>query len=184
MPAPHRLDRKHTALLVIDIQERLAAAMPAPQLDRMLGRVEAAIEGARVLGLPIVVTEQYPKGLGPTVARIRGRLGENAAAIEKLDFSAAVPSVLSALQGRTQILITGMEAHVCVFQSARDLVTRGHEAFVCGDAVISRADEDRRIGLELAREAGCTITTCETALFDLLGCAGTPEFKRISQAVR
>ncbi|RJS20781.1 hydrolase [Corallococcus sp. H22C18031201] len=178
-----RLKQDQTALLVVDIQERLCAVMDRDELDRMLARTNAAIEGARALGLPVLVTEQYPKGLGPTHSLLRMRLGD-AKPVEKLEFSAAVPEVLSALGTRRQVLVVGMETHICIFQTIRDLSERGFEPYLLADAVLSRTTEDRRVGLELARDAGARVLTVEAALFDLLGRAGTPEFKKISAAVR
>ncbi len=180
---PFHLQASQAALLVVDIQERLCAAMDRDGLDRMLARANAAIEGARALGLPILVTEQYPKGLGPTHSLVKLRLG-TFTPIEKLEFSAAVPDVLTALGGRKQVLIVGMETHVCVFQTARDLVEKGFEPYLCADAILSRTTEDRRVGLDLCREVGARIGTVEAALFDMLGRAGSPEFKKVSAAVR
>jgi len=178
-----KLERDRAALLVIDVQERLCAAMDRDLLDRLINRTVAAIRGARALGLPVVVTEQYPKGLGPTSGLVKVELGE-VKPVEKSEFSAAVDEVLRQLSGRTQVLVTGMETHVCVFQTVRDLASRGLQPFLCADAALSRTAEDRRVGLDLCREAGAVITTVESALFDLLGKAGTPEFKAVSNAVR
>ncbi|MDY7224842.1 isochorismatase family protein [Hyalangium rubrum] len=178
-----RLSSSQASLLVVDIQERLCAAMEPEALERLLKRTGAAIEGAKALKLPILVTEQYPKGLGPTHARVRERLGEHKS-MEKLEFSGAVPDVLAALQGRKQVLLAGMETHICVFQTARDLVEKGFEVWLLADAVLSRSAEDRRVGFELCKEVGARVTTVESALFDMLGRAGSPEFKAISAAVR
>jgi nicotinamidase-related amidase len=178
----YRLSKTSTGLLIVDIQERLCAAMEQPSLERMIQRTRAAIEGARALGLPIVVTEQYPEGLGHTIAPIRDLLVD-VKPIEKINFSCAIDEVMSGL-GRSQILLAGMEAHICVFQTARDLASQKLTPYVLADAVLSRNSEERQIGLSLCREAGAVITTVESALFDLLGKAGTPEFKRVSQAVK
>jgi nicotinamidase-related amidase len=178
-----RLKKEQASLLVVDIQERLCAAMERDALDRMINRSNAAIEGAKALELPVLVTEQYPKGLGPTHSLVRMRLGHYAP-VEKLEFSACVPDVASRLGERKQVLIIGMETHVCVFQTVRDLAEKGFIPFLLADAVMSRNAEDRRVGLEMCREAGAHLVTVEAALFDLLGCAGTPEFKKVSAAVR
>lgn len=179
-----RLDRSKAAVLVVDIQERMVAAMDKEKLARLLNRTRALLEGAKALGLPAVVTEQYPKGLGPTVAEVASALPDGTRAIEKSEFSCAVPAVVEKLSGRPQVLVCGMEAHVCVFQTARDLLERGFVPYLCADALLSRTDEDRHWGLERARDLGAVVTTVEGALFDLLGCAGTPEFKRVSAAVK
>jgi nicotinamidase-related amidase len=179
-----RLRRDDTAVLVIDIQERLCAAMEPRALERVVARSRALLEGAAALGLPVALTEQYPKGLGPTVEPIRAALGERFLAHAKTEFTASLPPVLETIGKRGGVLVCGMETHVCVFQTVRDLAARGHVPHVCADAVISRFEEDRRVGLALCERAGAVLTTVEAALFDLLGCAGGPEFKRISAAVK
>lgn len=180
---PQQLKRDDTALLVVDVQERLAAAMDPEALARVLGRLGALIEGARVLGLPIAVTEQYPKGLGHTVPSIRERLGD-VPVVEKLRFSALDDAVRARLSGRRHVLVAGMETHVCVYQTVRDLVLEGRHPTLCIDAVLSRTAVDRQAGLELARDIGATLSSVEAVLFDLLGAAGTAEFKAIAAAVK
>lgn len=180
----HRLQRDRAALLVVDVQEKLAKAMPPDAFARVLNRTLAAIHGAKALGLPVVVTEQYPKGLGATVPEVREALGGDARPFEKLDFSCALGPVLERLAGRDQVLVAGMETHVCVFQTLRDLSERRLQPYLLSDASLSRTEEDRRVGVELSREAGSVVTTVETALFDLLQRAGTPEFKAVSAAVK
>jgi nicotinamidase-related amidase len=175
--------RESSALLVIDLQERLAAAMRPEALDRVINRTLAAITGARALGMPIVVTEQYPKGLGPTLKAVRDALGD-AEVYEKLAFSAWLPQVQQKLTARPNVLITGMETHVCVFQTVRDLAAAGLTAWLAVDAVLSRNEVDHQTGVALAANSGAVLTTVETALFDALGRAGGPEFKAISAAVK
>jgi nicotinamidase-related amidase len=185
--SPHsryKMSRERAALLVIDVQERLCAAMEPKALERVVNRTVAAVQGAKALGLPVVVTEQYPKGLGHTLPAVAAALGGDVRPVEKVSFSCAVDEVFSLLGGRTQVMVTGMETHVCVFQTVRDLAERGLVPYLCADAAISRTEEDRRIGLDLCRESGAVITTVEAALFDLLGKAGTPEFKAVSAAVK
>lgn len=179
-----RLLRNRAAVLVVDMQERLAAAMNGEALTRVIRRTQALIEGAKAMELPVVVTEQYPKGLGATILPIRSALPDTAKPIEKIDFTCAIPNVLKALGQRSQVLVCGMETHVCVFQTVRDLVEKEYVPYVCADAVLSRTEEDRQVGLDLCRGAGAVVTTVEAGLFDLLGRAGTPEFKRVSKAVK
>lgn len=179
----HRFRKDAAALLVIDVQERLCAAMAPEALKRMVNRTCAAIDGAKALGLPIIVTEQYPKGLGPTIKEVAGRI-DGFAPIEKIEFSALVPNVRSALVARPQVLVTGMETHVCVFQTVRGLADAGMTAFLAADAVISRDPVDHRVGLSLCEGAGALLTTVEAALFDALGKAGGPAFKAVSAAVK
>jgi nicotinamidase-related amidase len=177
-----RLVRSQAGLLVVDVQERLCAAMEPEALARMVQRTRAAIQGAQALGLPVVYTEQYPKGLGPTLAELNDVL-EGFRRVEKLSFSCAIPAVVSALN-RKQILVAGMEAHVCVFQTVRDLAEQHLNPYLLVDAVLSRSEQDRQAGIALCREVGAVATTVEAALFDLLGKAGTPEFKLVSAAVK
>jgi nicotinamidase-related amidase len=184
MDARWKFSRDRTGLLIVDIQERLAAAMDQTALARMIRRTQALIEGAKAFELPVVVTEQYPKGLGSTISPIRSSLGDVVKPIEKIEFTAAVPVVLKALRGRGQIIVCGMETHVCVFQTVRDLAAKEYVPYVCADAVLSRFEEDRRVGLDLCRDVGGVVGTVESVLFDVLGSAGTPEFKKISAAVK
>jgi len=177
-----RLQRGEAGLLVIDIQERLCRAMDPERLARMVARTCAAIRGAKALGLPIAVTEQYPKGLGRTLPQIASLLPD-IRPIEKVSFSCGLENIRASL-GRQQILIAGMEAHVCVFQTARELAEAGAVPHVLADAVMSRNEEDRRVGLSLCKDAGSVISTVESALFDLLGKAGSAEFKLVSEAVK
>ena len=176
------MSRGDTALLVVDVQERLAAAIP--QIARIVWNIGRLIDGAKILGLPVVGTEQYPKGLGPTVSELAGRLG---AVPEKLAFSCGgCPELFEGLAGRGihKILICGLEAHVCVQQSVLDLLADGWRVYVAADAVGSRFEEDCRIALGRVDSSGATLTTTEAALFEWCGAAGTPEFKEISRLVR
>ncbi len=186
MPTPKpKLDRSRAAVLVVDVQSRLTPAMQADALARVMKYARALVGAARELGLPVIATEQYPKGLGETIPEIREVLPSPPLA--KMHFSCgADPAFAAALEktGRRQVIVCGMETHVCVFQTVRDLVGMGYEVHVCADAVSSRTEEHRRIGLDLCREAGATITTAETAIFDLLHLAGTPEFKKVAPLVK
>lgn len=182
-----KLDRARAALLVIDVQERLSAAIPEDLRGPAQRGAVILIQGAQRLGLPLIVTEQYPRGLGPTVEAIRGVLPASVVPIEKLQFSclgAAEVQRALAEHGRSQIILCGMESHVCVFQTARDLLEAGHEVFVAQDAVVSRTAENRRIGLSLMERCGAVLTSVEAVLFDLLGSAGTADFKAVSALVK
>lgn len=183
-PKP-KLERANTAILVIDIQSRLTPAMPPDTLARVLKYARALVGTAKELGLPVLATEQYPKGLGPILPELREILPNPP--LEKVHFSCgADPAFAAALErtGRRQVVVCGMETHVCVFQTVRDLSAAGYEVHVCADAVSSRTEEHRRVGLELCREAGAVVSLAETAIFDLLHRAATDEFKRISQLVK
>ncbi len=178
-----RLDRNKALVLVVDVQEKLVPAM------WNFGPVEkycvAMIRAARDLRVPVMATEQYPKGLGPTIPTVREFLP--GPPLVKMHFSCAADlefSVALAATGREQVILVGIESHVCVYQTARDLVERGYEVHVCADAVTSRLEEHRRIALEQMRDLGAVVTSAETAIFDLLHASGTPEFKRVSAYVR
>jgi len=179
------LDRGDALLLVIDVQEKLASAMPKPALAELEKNAAILIRAAKRLNVPVVATEQYPKGLGPTVASLRELLP--AGAMSKMEFScgASKPIAREILAtGRKQAVVVGMEAHVCVFQTVRDLVRGGFSVFVAQDAVVSRTGANREVGLHLCEKAGATLTSTEAVLFDLLGVAGTPEFKELTALIK
>jgi nicotinamidase-related amidase len=185
-----RLRPSESGLILIDVQERLLAAMGEPERAPALRRWTQLLEMAGRLRLPVVVSEQYPRGLGPTVPSLHemlGRITPPPRVVEKLDFSAwANPEFAQvvASTGRRAWIVGGMETHVCVWQTARDLVAAGYQVHVPRDAVLSRTDEDRRTGLELARAAGAVVTSTETALFDLVGRAEGDTFRALSKLVR
>ncbi len=179
-----RFKREASALLVIDVQERLAAAMNPDSLQRALNRTVAAILGAKALGMPILVTEQYPRGLGPTMKAVQEAIGEGFQPIEKIEFSAWQPGIQAQLSARPNVLVVGMETHVCVFQTVRDLASAGLTPWLAADAVLSRQAIDHQTGLALSARAGAILTTVETALFDALVKASGPEFKAVSAAVK
>ena len=184
-PSRLALDRERALLLVVDVQEKLVRAMPPESVARVEKNAGILITAAKRLGLPVVASEQYVKGLGPTVAKLRELLPS--APIEKVEFScgASKPLAREILDtGRRQVIVAGMESHVCVFQTVRDLLRGGFAVFVPEDAIASRTEDNRQIGLRLCEKAGATITSTETVLFDLLGTAGTPEFKELSPLIR
>jgi nicotinamidase-related amidase len=183
-----RLDPKECAVLVIDVQERLSAAMPEARMQDLVRAVRILAEAAPLLGGRVIVTEQYPNGLGPTIGPVKDALsGAGAPFISKMDFSACGESKFgeawAAAPPKTAIVL-GMETHVCVFQTVRDLVGQGVTVHVPVDGVVSRRDDHREIGLALCKEAGATLTTTETVVFDWLVRAGGDAFKRISKLVR
>lgn len=189
MSAPIAISKDRAALLVVDIQERLAPAMPEPARTAVIRNTNVLIEAAKRFGLPIVVSQQYPKGLGGTLAAIEDGLRDapNVHRFDKTIFSAAACDEFAALAPalrRDQWLVTGMEAHVCVYQTARGLVERGYQAHVVSDAVSSRTEENWQIGLNLAERAGGIVTSTEVCVFDLLGRAGTEDFKALSKLIK
>jgi nicotinamidase-related amidase len=183
-----RLNPDSSLLLVVDVQERLLGAMPEGAQERLLANVDILLEAARVLGVKVLVTEQYPKGLGPTVTKIAARLPPlGVSPLAKLDFDAmGDPNVARAIHHSEarQIIVVGMEAHVCVFQTARELARRGYATHVVADAVASRTEDNRQAGLRLCERAGAIVTVAETVAFDWLRRAGSDAFKQISKRIR
>jgi len=186
---PSRLERDRAVLLVVDIQERLIAAMQAPIAEQTVKNTAILIEAAARFRMPIVCSEQYPKGLGKTVAAVEIALGAAGATtkvqrVEKLEFSLAPHLIGLTLPDAPQWLIAGMETHVCVYQTARDLLAAGAAVHVVADAVCSRAEANWRIGIDRMRTEDATITSTETAVFDLLGRAGNDDFKALSKLIK
>jgi nicotinamidase-related amidase len=173
------LQRDRAALVVIDLQEAFRSAVG--EFDTVAHNAGVLVQGARELGLPVVVTEQYPKGLGDTVPEVAEYL-DGVARHPKTVFSAVRADGFD-LDGRDQALVCGIEAHVCVEQTVQDLLDRGVEVHVSADAVSSRTALNRRLGLEKMERSGALLTSTEMALFELLGEAGTPEFKAIQKLV-
>jgi nicotinamidase-related amidase len=175
-----KLQPDRTALVVVDVQEGFRKAIP--DFERVAKAAATLIEGAEVIGIPIVVTEQYPKGLGETVPEVADHLPEGAEPLEKVVFSAADADGFD-LGGRDQALVCGIETHVCVNQTVLDLLDAGTEVQVAEDAVGSRTEENKLVGLHKMEKAGATLTSVETALFELLGRAGTDEFKQVQKLI-
>ena len=175
-----KLQRDRTALVVVDVQEGFRRAIP--DFERVAKATATLIAGAEALDVPVVITEQYPKGLGKTAPEVAGRLPEGTAPIEKVVFSAAEAEGFD-LGGRDQALVCGIETHVCVSQTAIDLLEGGTEVHVPLDAVGSRTEENKRVGLHKMERAGAVLTSVEAALFELLGRAGTDEFKEIQRLI-
>lgn len=175
-----KLDPQRTALVVIDVQEAFRKAVPS--FDEIAAATATLVRGADAVRVPIVITEQYPKGLGNTVPEIADRLPNGVKPIEKVCFSAPEAEGFN-LAGRDQALVCGIEAHVCVSQTVLDLLDEDVEVHVARDAVGSRFEDNKEIGLQKAERAGAVITSVETALFELVGRAGTNEFKEVQRLV-
>ncbi|MCA9665969.1 MAG: isochorismatase family protein [Myxococcales bacterium] len=185
------LSPDRTGICIIDVQERLANAMPEKVLKGTLRNILNLIEAARVLDLPAVVSEQYPKNLGrtlPVVAESVLRLPrERVFFFEKVQFDCGVLGPFESWlrkSGRTQWVLVGMETHVCVYQTARGMARAGYDTHVPRDAVVSRTMANWEIGLKLIEQASCITTSTETVIFDLLKQAGTAEFKMLSRIIK
>ncbi len=173
-----------SALVVIDMQERLVPAMQAPA--RTIANTRLLLKAAQRTGVPALLTEQYPQGLGPTVPEIRKAAGD-APILPKVHFScmedAAFAEAFRAL-GRKQAILAGMEAHICVVQTAESLVEGGHDVFVVSDATASRTLDSEHACLERLRASGVTVVTTEMVVFEWLGRAGTAEFKELLPLIK
>jgi nicotinamidase-related amidase len=183
-----RLDPKTTAVVVVDVQDRLSQAMPPEQLESVKRAARILVEGARLLGAPVLATEQYPKGLGPTIPDVDAVLkAADAPRFEKTEFSACDAAGFAERlkqTGARAAVVIGMETHVCVYQTVRDLVQAGIEVYVPIDGVASRRDDHRETGLSLCDRAGAIRTTSESVVFDWLRQASGDAFKQVSKLVR
>lgn len=178
------LKAEESLLLVIDIQERLAAAMS--KREQVTRNVTHLLELARLKDLPVRVTEQYPKGLGHTVSELSDAMS-TVQRFEKISFSCCgEPGFMDHLKdpGRSKIVVCGMETHVCVLMTALDLLHEGFVVHVVADAVCSRHDDNWSTALSMLRDAGAVVTSTETVLFQWLERAGSEEFKAISKRIR
>ena len=177
------LSRHDSRLLIVDVQAKLTPHITGS--DRMIRNCRRLIEGAKLLGIPVAATEQYPKGLGRTVPELSALLGELPA---KQLFSCAEALDWGREQdpdgGRGKVVVAGIEAHVCVLQTALDLLSQGFRVYVPADAVASRGELDWKIALDRMSLAGGTITTTESVLFEWCETSAAPEFKQISQLIR
>lgn len=180
MVSAARLDRDRSALVVIDVQEGFRKAIP--DFEALAAATATMVRGAATLGLPIVVTEQYPKGLGATVPEVAEHLPDGVRRLPKTVFSAAEADGFDLL-GRERAIVCGIEAHVCVNQTVLSLLAGGVEVHVVADAVGSRSAANRELGLARAERAGAWLTSVEMALFELLGAAGGDEFKAVQRLV-
>ena len=181
---PNILNRHNSALIIVDMQQRFESVIP--DFSALIGNIIKLIEASRLFALPLFYTEQYPKGLGRTSEAILEHLG-GCDAIEKMSFSiCGEPELTASLRekGVEQILLVGIETHVCILQSALDLLHLGFQVHLPIDATSSRNPRNRDSALERMRQQGVTITNCESALFELTEISGTEEFKAISRLVK
>jgi nicotinamidase-related amidase len=181
-----KMEREQAVLIVIDVQEVLMKKMDSEVGKKVIQNIQTLLTFAKKMAIPILITEQYPKGLGNTVAEIKMEMG-SILPIEKISFSCcgvvAFKDQLNRL-GRKQILLTGIETHVCVLQTANDLIQEGYEVHVVADAVCSRKRLDWETGLRWIGKRGAMISTTEIIAFQLLKEAGTEEFRRLSKLLK
>jgi nicotinamidase-related amidase len=183
-----RMNRKMSQLILIDIQDKVLPAIG--DAARLTGILAKLVKFARRLDVPITVTEHYPLGLGATVEALRRELVADTPILQKQHFSCLGDEALRYHfedlrdQGRGQAVIAGIEAHVCVAQTALDLIVDGYQVFIVADAVASRATESRDIALHRLRQAGAAIVNSEMVLFEWLAMSGTPEFKDLHPLIK
>ena len=180
-----QLSRETAALAVIDMQEAFRPVMA--DFGEVASRIALAVEGARLLEVPVIVTEQYPKGLKHTAGEIIARLPAELNPIEKSCFSSCgAEDFLSQLSRRNikQVLVTGIEAHICVLQTSLDLLSRGLEVFLVADCITSRRPENKEAALSRLVQAGAIHTTLEMVLFEMMRTADSPQFKSIQNLIK
>mgnify|MGYP001027959046 CR=1 FL=1 len=184
MPRRGLIQREGSVLVVIDLQEKLLPHIA--EKDEISKNIEKLVRFAKIMRIPIVMTEQYPKGLGPTILGVKQLVPETEP-IEKVEFSCfgseRFTEALARLKART-LIIAGIEAHICVTQTAIEAVSNGYEAYVVSDGVSSRRLDDKATALERMRQSGVTIASTEMLMYELLEKAGTPEFKAALEMVK
>ncbi len=182
---PHHLKIDNTLVVVVDMQEPFLQDIF--DRERLLNNVRILLQGARIMHLPILCTTQYAKRMGDTIPEIKELLPPLLPPFDKIDFSCyrSVPFV-SELQrsGKKQILLCGVETHICINQSAHDLTAAGYQVHVVADAVSSRTEMNWRLGLDKMRQGGVLLSSVEMALYEMMETAGTPEFKAILPIVK
>ncbi len=181
------LEKNNKIMLFVDFQEKLMPAME--EVERLEDKTVRLAKGAVVLGLPIIVTEQYAKGLGNTVAPINDAFDGNAEYFDKIHFSAVAEEGFKELlekkgKGYKEVVVSGIESHICVMQTALDLVNIGYKVYVIEDCVSSRNLNDKKIAINRMSNAGVIVTTSESILFEILGNAKEKEFKEISKIIK
>ncbi|MGI2335198.1 MAG: hydrolase [Dehalogenimonas sp.] len=178
------LTTDNALLLVIDVQERLYRVIPDNAV--LLRNIQNMIQGCNILGVPAIITEQNPAGLGPTIPEINSFLPE-AEKVEKLYFSCcAETSFLESLRksGRRQIIVCGIESHICVYQTAMELHNAGYEVQIVADAIASRSPDNRMLALKRLQSEGIRLTGVEMVLFEMLKTARSEQFKAISKLIK
>lgn len=182
----HQLNASGSLLFIVDIQERLLPSIPVEARNRLLNATTLLVEAAKLYSVPITVSEQYPKGLGPTVESL-AVLVEPLNPYAKTEFSGwrnePIATALNDMKPQS-VIICGIEAHICVLQTALDLIDQGYNVHIASDAIASRDPANYSIAKSLMRDAGAVISSSETIAFQWAKQAGTPEFKALSKLVR
>jgi len=179
------LNTNDSLLLIIDIQEKLLNAQY--NKEAVLKNIQIMAEAAKILDIPIITTEQYPKGLGHTMEAVKEKLPENTKFFEKTDFGGCAAEGFNALLesfGKTQIMVCGMESHVCVHQTVNELLKIGYAVYLIEDAITSRKEWDYNQGISRMAFDGAVPSSTEMALFELLKCAKHPKFKEVQSLIK
>lgn len=179
------VEAKDTIAIVVDYQEKIVPAMAEKEV--LIKNSVKLLEGLTILDIPIIVTQQYTKGLGMTIEEIQKAIGSNFTYLDKTCFSAALEETIQKKiesYHRKTVIICGIEAHVCVLQTALDLLEKGYKVLMVDDCIASRRKNDKEVGIQRAVIEGAMITTYEAILFELLKKAGTEQFKLISKLVK
>ncbi len=182
-----KANREAAQYLLVDVQTQLFSVMSEEDRKTVEKNTSILVAGMKELGVPVVVTEQYTKGLGVTIESLKVGLGDLYQPIEKLAFSCwGEPPIREKLQslGKKQVVISGIETHVCILQTVLDLIANGYEVHVVADAICSRFRSDREYALRMMEKMGAVITTTEIVLFQMLEVAGGPQFKAVSRLVK
>lgn len=183
--SPELLQRASSRLLIVDVQEKLVATLSESTRERLLQSCRFLAEGARILSVPTSITEQYPQGLGATAPTLQefclDRPGKKRfSCVECLGW----PSAAETTDDRFQIVVAGMETHVCVLQTVLDLLSMGNQVYVVADAIASRREIDQKYALDRMAASGAVLTTAEGVLFEWAESAEAPEFKQVSGLVK
>ena len=181
------IDKENSVYLLVDVQTQLFSVMSEIDRQEVEKNTSILVAGMKELGVPVVVTEQYTKGLGVTIGSLQQGLGELYRPLEKLAFSCwGEQPIREKIKGtgKNQVIISGIETHVCILQTVLDLLAGGYTVHVVADAICSRFSSDRQYALEMMKQMGAVITSTEIVLFQLLKLAGGPQFKAISKLVK
>lgn len=184
---PNILSAENSLLIVVDLQSKLSAAMPEAEAELMIATAGSLVKAAGLLSIPVLLTEQYPKGLGSTDTAITDLLSEDTLIFDKTGFSCCAADGFTdtvANTDRNQIILVGQEAHVCVLQTALELHYLGYQVHVAEDAICSRKAEHKFYALQRMQQQGITITNYESVLFEWVRDASHPDFKSISGLLR
>lgn len=185
MAHPNILDADKAVLVVIDVQEAFRDVIP--DSGGLVSRIATAVKGFQILGVPVIATEQYPKGLGPLVEELRLLLDEEKAPLEKTTFSSYRADAFAKeleIMGRSQIVLCGIEAHICVSQTAHDLIERDFQVHLLADCVSSRFDYNRLAGLAKMARAGAIESSVELALFEMMSDSQHEKFREIQALIK